>query len=200
MTTRQAPPPRSTIVGLQADRSPSPQPSRIPPPDGDDSAFYAALIHEYSEHEARVDGAVRLLAAKVDVAIEDVRTLSMAGSTQRKEAADMAVRLATVSASVAAIKLTMESLLPIPQLLRDLSGAVARLDERLNRTEKRGASQSEIVERVALLHVDDETTEVKARSLAQVRKHRLRSALIKWFAVVLLPLFGAVLHRWLGGG
>lgn len=195
MSTRQ--PPAS---------SPSPQPSRIPLPDGDDSAFYAALIHEYSEHEARVDGTVRLLAAKVDVAIDDVRTLSVAVGTQRKDGADMAVRVAAVGSSVAAIKLMLETLLDVPRLLRDhakllrdLQGAVQRLDDRLNRTEKRSESLSEIADQGLRTLVEDETTEVRARSLALQRRHRLLWGLV---GVVLLVAgaAGERLASWILGG
>ena len=177
MTTRQAPPPRPTLVGLEAARE-----EPITPPRG-------------SEEVRR--------SADVSLLLQELRRLEGACLTDQRE-------LSSVVRSLMATMRTRDealfALLGVPQqlrdhslLLRDLQGAVKRLDERLNRTERRGESQSEIVERVAALHVEDETTEVRARSLEMVRRHKLRMAVIKWVAVVLLPLLGAALHRLLGG-
>lgn len=201
MTTRQAPPPRSTIVGLQAAHD-----EPITPPRGSEElrrgADTSLLLQELHRVESKVD------AAHTDIrsygAITRAHDAVMRGLDAKIDEQDR--RLAALTSAVAGMQVAITPVLDVPKLLRDqaqavrdLQGAVKRLDERLNRTERRGESQSEIVERMALVHVEDETTEVRARSLEMVRKHKLRMAVIKWVAVVLLPLLGAALHRLLGG-
>ncbi|MGL4442663.1 MAG: hypothetical protein ACRCU1_03490 [Alsobacter sp.] len=119
-----------------------------------------------------------------------------------------------MKASLARVGDALFQLLSLPQSLAelgravvDLQRAVVRLDERMSRAERRGDSHSEIVDRVASLHIEDETTEVKARSLAIMRAHEQRTAALgivkriaKWlFAGGGAALLGAAIARGCGG-
>ena len=171
---------------------------------------HEAVRHLCARLKAGDDELVRMRAAVDRSAEQSRQAMVTADNTLTR----LLEEVGPIKATSARIGDALFQLLPLPESMAsfarsvvDLQKAVVRLDERLARTERRGESQNEIVERVAVLHLEDETTEVRARSLEVQRKHAARMVAIGWakrlgkwlFAGGGAAIVGALLARECGG-